>query len=127
VTVNKIAPRGNLGGQVLSGEERRRSHRVMIRVPVNLKIIVAGKAVTAKGITESVNDHGAMVQCVRAFPAQTIVELENDRTGEKTQCRVTRTPIENKDGYLIPLEFSAPSPTFWRISFPPSDWKPGDE
>ena len=123
----KNAPSGNLAGQVLSGEERRRSQRVIIRVPVSLKVMVAGKAVAANGITVSVNDHGALVQCVRTFAEETVVELQNDRTSEKAQCRVTRTPIENTDGYLIPLEFSAPSPTFWRISFPPRDWKPADE
>ena len=24
----------------------------------------------------------------------------------------------------IGLEFSAPSPTFWRVTFPPEDWSP---
>jgi hypothetical protein len=125
--VSKSAPSGNLGGQVLSGEERRRSQRVVIRVPVVLTIIVAGKPVKANAVTVSVNDHGAMVQCVRSFASDTTMELQNHRTGEKTQCRVTRAPIENTEGYLIPLEFSTPYPTFWRISFPPRDWKPADE
>jgi hypothetical protein len=125
--VTKIAPRGNLGGQVLAGEERRRSQRVMIRVPVTLRITVAGNAVTTNAMTVSVNDHGAMVQCTRTFPTETAMELQNDRTSEKAQCRVTRTPIENTDGYLIPLEFSASIPTFWGISFPPRDWKPAEE
>lgn len=125
--MTKIAPRGNLGGQILAGEDRRRSQRVIIRVPVILKITAAGKDVTTNGITVSVNDHGAMVQCTRTFPAETTMELQNERTGEKTPCRVTRTPIENTDGYLLPLEFSASIPTFWQISFPPRDWKPADD
>jgi hypothetical protein len=116
-----------LGGQLLTGEERRRSQRVILRVAVTLKIVVAGKTVTATGNTVSVNDQGAMVLCIRSFPAETTMELQNDRTGEKMPCRVTRSPVENTDGYLIPLEFATPAPTFWRISFPPRDWKPGDE
>ena len=123
----KDAPHGNFAGQLLTGEDRRRSQRVIVRVPVILKIVVAGKPARTNAMTVSVNDHGAMVQCVRTFPAESSVEVENDRTGEKIHCRVTRTPIENAEGYLIPLEFSAPSPTFWRISFPPRDWKPADE
>ena len=123
----KPVPHGNLGGPLLAGEERRRSQRVMLRIPVNLKIIVAGKAVTAQASTASVNDHGAMLACTRSFPAETALELQNERTGEKMNCRVTRTPIENSDGYLIPIEFATESPAFWRISFPPRDWKPGDE
>jgi hypothetical protein len=123
----KTVPRGNSGGQLLAGEERRRSQRVMVRIPVTLKIIVAGKTVTVNAATVSVNDHGAMLLCTRSFTAETMLEVQNDRTSEKMNCRVTRTPIENSDGYLIPLEFATPSPAFWRISFPPRDWKPGEE
>jgi hypothetical protein len=125
--MNKPVPRGNFGGQLLAGEERRRSQRVMLRIPVSLKIIVAGKPITANAATVSVNDHGAMILCARTFATDTILELQNDRTSEKMNCRVTRAPIENPDGYLIPLEFATASPNFWGISFPPRDWKPGDE
>ena len=125
--MNKATPHSHLGGQVLAGEERRRSQRVMLKVPVNLKVMVAGKAVTANAATVSVNDHGAMLSCTRSFAAQTTLELQNERTGERIDCRVTRTPIENQGGYLIPIEFATVNPAFWRISFPPRDWKPGEE
>ena len=125
--MTKSAPHSHLGGQLLAGEERRRSQRVMVRIPVSLKIMVAGKAVMANAATVSVNDHGAMLLCTRSFATDTTLELQNDRTNEKMNCRVTRTPIENTDGYLIPVEFAAASPAFWRISFPPRDWKPGEE
>jgi hypothetical protein len=125
--VSKAASHGRLSSQLLAGEERRRSQRVMLRIPVTLELLVGGKPVTTKAATVSVNDHGAMVQCIRTFSAETVLELKNDRTGDKMACRVTRTPIENTDGYLVPVEFSAPAPSFWRISFPPRDWKPGDE
>jgi hypothetical protein len=125
--VSKAASHGRLSSQLLAGEERRRSQRVMLRIPVTLHLIVAGKPVTTKASTVSVNDHGAMVQCVRTFAAETVLELKNDRTSDQMPCRVTRTPIENADGFLIPVEFSSPAPSFWRISFPPRDWKLGDE
>jgi hypothetical protein len=125
--VTKAAFRSGLDGQLLTGEERRRSQRVILRVPVTLQFAVSGKTVTAPAHTVSVNDHGAMLQCTRTFAAEATLELRNDRTGDKLPCRVTRAPIENTAGYLIPIEFSTPSPTFWRISFPPRDWKPGDE
>jgi len=125
--MNKSAPRGHAGGQLLAGEERRRSQRVMLRIPVVLRTIVAGKTVTTNAATVSVNDHGAMLTCARTFASDTTVEVQNERTGEKMNCRVTRTPIENTDGYLIPVEFASSAPAFWRISFPPRDWKPGEE
>ena len=125
--MTKPSARGDLGGSLLPGEERRRSQRVMVRVPVTIQFMVAGKSVTVQAATVSVNDHGAMVLCTRTLSTETKLELQNDRTGEKTPCRVTRKPIENSDGYLLPVEFSAPAPDFWRISFPPTDWKPPEE
>ena len=125
--MNTPVPRGNVAGALLTGEERRRSQRVILRIPVILRLHVAGKVVTVPATTVSVNDHGAMLLCKRSFDAQGILELENDRTNEKMQCRVTRAPMESADGYLVPVEFATPSPVFWRISFPPRDWKPGDE
>jgi hypothetical protein len=121
------APRGNFGGALLSGSDRRRSQRVVLRIPVTLKMVVAGKNVMANAATVSVNHHGAMLVCTRSFAADTTFELQNERTGQKMNCRVTRTPIENSDGFLIPVEFVTPSPSFWGISFPPPDWKPGEE
>jgi hypothetical protein len=125
--MTKPLPRGNSAGSLVTGEERRRSQRVIVRIPVSLKITIAGKTVSASATTVSVNDHGAMLLCSRTFAPDTTLEVQNDRTGEKMNCRVTRTPIENTDGYLIPVEFATASPNFWRISFPPQDWKPGDE
>ena len=125
--MTKPSAHGNLGGSLLPGEDRRRSQRVMVRVPVTLQFTVAGKSLTVQATTVSVNDHGAMVLCTRTLPADGKLELRNDRTGEKLPCRVTRKPIENSDGYLLPVEFSAPAPGFWRISFPPTDWKPPED
>jgi hypothetical protein len=125
--MSKAAPHGHTSSQLLAGEERRRSQRVMLKIPVNLTITIAGKVVTANAATVSVNDHGAMLSCTRSFPAETMLELQNERTGERMTCRVTRSPIENQGGYLIPVEFATVNPSFWRISFPPRDWKPGDE
>ena len=125
--MSKALPGGKSGASLLPGEERRRSQRVMVRVPVTLQFMVAGKPVTLQATTVSVNDHGAMLLCARTLSTETKLELQNDRTREKMPCRVTRTPIENSDGYLLPVGFSAPAPGFWRISFPPRDWKPADE
>jgi hypothetical protein len=123
--MTKTASRGSLANSLLVGEERRRSRRVIVRIPVKVHFNVAGKTMTVQAVTASVNDHGAMILCTRPLSAETKLELHNERTAEKISCRVTRTPIENADGYLIPVEFTTPAPGFWRISFPPSDWKPG--
>jgi hypothetical protein len=113
--------------QLLPGEERRRSQRVMVRIPVSLHLTIAGRKLSVQATTVSVNDHGAMVLCSRPISAETAFEMQHDRTREKRPCRVTRQPVESPDGYLIPVEFAEPAPGFWHISFPPTNWKPTEE
>jgi len=124
--VKQVRPQAT-SAQTLPGEERRRSQRVVIRVPVTLQITIGGKEVTIQAATASVNDHGAMLLSPRTIPAETTLKLVNDLTREEQTCRVTRAPIENTQGYLVPVEFAALAPGFWRISFPPADWKPPDD
>ena len=111
---------------LMPGEERRRSQRVIIRIPVTLEIIMSGQKVTTSAVTVAVNIHGAMVLCSRPFDAETRMEILNERTRGRAGARVTRAPRESAEGYLIPLEFTTPSPTFWQITFPPANWKSSD-
>jgi hypothetical protein len=123
-TVNKHSQQqADTGPQLQPAEERRRSQRVMIRIPVTLEVTIAGKKTTLSASTASVNDHGAMLLCTRNFSVETKFDLINDRTMQKQSCRVTRAALENPQGYLIPVEFAAPAPGFWHISFPPPGWK----
>ena len=110
----------------MPGEERRRSQRVIIRIPLTLEMVMSGQKVTVAAHTVAVNIHGAMVLCSRPIDAEVKLDIVNDRTREKASARVTRAPRESAEGYLIPLEFSEPSPAFWQITFPPSNWKPSD-
>jgi L-cysteine desulfidase len=110
----------------MPGEERRRSHRVIIRISVTLEIMKSGEKVTVPAHTVAVNIHGAMVLCSRPIDADTQLEILNDRTQERAGARVTRASRDSAEGYLIPLEFTTPTPAFWRISFPPANWKSSD-
>jgi hypothetical protein len=114
------------GAALLPGEERRRSQRVVIRVPIILEITKSGQKLRVSASTVAVNIHGAMVLCERVFDAGTRLVIRNDRTQESAGARVTRTPRESSEGYLIPLEFDKPLPMFWQISFPPETWKATD-
>jgi hypothetical protein len=110
----------------MPGEERRRSQRVIIRVPLTLEVTLSGESIKLVANTVAVNVHGAMVLCSRPIDADTELNIVNDRTSERATARVTRTPRESAEGYLIPLEFTTPLPAYWQISFPPSNWKPSD-
>jgi hypothetical protein len=105
------------------GEEKRRSQRVIIRVPVTVLKTQDGFTAKITCFTVAVNVHGAMVVSPRTIEEDTNLEIQNERTSEKIGCRVTRTPRESAEGFLIPLEFTSPSPNFWQITFPPSNWK----
>jgi hypothetical protein len=111
---------------MLQVEDRRRSQRVVIRVPVTVKVTVSGQAVTFAAHTVAVNDHGAMLASPRTLAVETQLEVTNDRTTQHATARVTRTPPESSEGFLIPVEFTSAAPNFWQISFPPRDWKPID-
>jgi hypothetical protein len=121
MSLTKVFP--NRETALLTGEDRRRSHRVIIRVPVTLQVTENGQPVKIPAHTVAVNIHGAMVVCPRTLDADTNLELMNGRTDEKVDSRVTRPPRESAEGFLIPVEFTSPSPNFWQISFPPSNWK----
>jgi hypothetical protein len=114
------------GASLLHGEERRRSQRVIIRVPVTLELTKNGKVFRVSAYTIAVNIHGAMIICPESVDSETKVEIINDRTRERASARVTRTPRQSAEGYLIPLEFDKPFPMFWQISFPPSSVKQTD-
>lgn len=107
----------------MPGEERRRSQRVIIRVPVTLLINQGSQTMKIAAHTVAVNIHGAMVLCPRTLDTETTLEIVNGRTNEKIISRVTRAPRDSAEGFLIPVEFTTPSPNFWQISFPPENWK----
>ena len=121
MTLTKEQPNRESG--LVPGEERRRSQRVIIRVPVTLLVTQNGQPLKISAHTVAVNIHGAMVVCPRTLDADTTLEVVNGRTDEKIGSRVTRASRESPEGYLIPVEFTSPSPNFWQISFPPSNWK----
>lgn len=106
--------------QPLPRHDRRRSQRVMIRIPVNLHL--PGQS-PAPAFTVAVNDHGTMVLFPKAIALDTHLIVENANTGERQGCRVVRHPQVTNEGALLPLEFDHAAPGFWNIVFPPDDTK----
>jgi hypothetical protein len=125
--MTKSNTQSDLGTSLLPGDERRRSQRVIIRVPLTLELSKNGQSFLVSAHTVAVNIHGAMAICRESLDTDTKVEIINDRTRERASARVTRAPRHSAEGFLTPLEFVKPFPTFWQISFPPSNWKPNEE
>ena len=108
----------------IAGEERRRSQRVLLRVRAQIHVAVEGKATTFEVETLNVNPHGALVTMGQTLIPGTRLVLENSATRERVACKVARQPRESPEGFQVPLEFDSPAPQFWRIDFPPVDWRP---
>jgi hypothetical protein len=114
------------GMRHIAGEDRRRSQRVLLRVHAQVHVALEGQPTTFDVHTLNVNPRGALVVVQKLLASGTRVVLENLSTREKVACKVVRPPLESAEGFQVPLEFDTPAPQFWRIAFPPTDWRPED-
>lgn len=112
------------GNASFAAQERRRTQRVLLRVRASIHVAMQGHLATIDAATLSVNPHGAVVVMDRNLPADTQVVLEHLGTRERVACKVARSPRHAAEGYHVPLEFDSPTPGFWKINFPPTDWDP---
>jgi hypothetical protein len=113
--------------RVVAGEERRRGYRVLLRVRASIHVALQGQPVTLETVTLSVSNHGALVVLSQSLPCDTRLVLEHSGTKERVACRVARISREMPEGFHVPIEFDSPAPNFWRIAFPPPDWRPPDD
>ncbi len=52
------------------------------------------------------------------------VLMQHNGTKQEQECHVVFLGPVRSGKAEIGLEFSVPSPTFWRVAFPPEDWTP---
>jgi hypothetical protein len=120
--VAKAAPHPHTMGV----EERRHGQRVLLRIRASVYVALQGQATTLEVATLSVNPCGALVVMKQSLPPETRLVLEHKGTKERIACKVARAPREMPEGFHVPLEFDSPAPDFWKIAFPPADWRPDD-
>lgn len=101
----------------MTSEERRRAQRVLLRVPVRVK--VAGKTQTIEGATHTVSATGALVSLAESLPQGTKLTIENITTQKIVEAQVPRPAQYSSEGSLVPIEFVSPAPNFWNVFFPP--------
>ncbi|HUL35054.1 MAG TPA: hypothetical protein VL128_14305 [Candidatus Eisenbacteria bacterium] len=104
---------------------RRRSQRVLLRMPVLVITRAAdNQHVSENAYTSSVNAHGALLYLsLKATVGQKFI-IKNNETGEEQFVRVVRTSPAPEGKHEVAIEFLRPAPKFWRIAFPPDDWAP---
>jgi hypothetical protein len=90
---------------------------------------IRGKDAEAKPFTEetatlAINAHGALVLLQARITSGSTVHLFHNRTQEEQECQVVFLGPVRGGKSEVGLEFTSPSPSFWRVAFPPEDWSP---
>jgi hypothetical protein len=89
-------------------------------------VVLQGQTTTLDVSTLSIHPAGALVVVNQNLPAETQLVLEHSATKQRVACKVVRAPQKTAEGYHVPLEFDSPAPDFWKIDFPPADWRPDE-
>ena len=104
---------------------RRRSQRVLLRLPI--QVLARGpdkQHVFEDTFTSSVNANGALLHLSLKVEVGQQIILKNIETEEEQSVRVVRTNPDADGKMEVAVEFLRPAPKFWRIAFPPDDWLP---
>jgi hypothetical protein len=104
-----------------SQDNRRRSARVLLSVPVTVSCETPPGIFTEKTQTLVVNAHGALITLgAKVTAGQTL--LIGSGSSEPRSCRVVYVGPATQGRPQLGIEFTEPSPNFWHITFPPEDW-----
>jgi hypothetical protein len=110
----------------IAEQDRRRGQRVLLRIRALIHVALQGPATTLEANTLSVNPKGALVVINKNLPQDTRLVLEHGGTKERAACKVVRPAKEMPEGFHTALEFDPPMPDFWKIAFPPANWRSED-
>ncbi|HKM67600.1 MAG TPA: PilZ domain-containing protein [Candidatus Acidoferrum sp.] len=108
---------------VMEAANRRRSERVVLRVPVSLSAVVPdGKRVSIQAHSQVVNAHGGLLDVGMELVRGQEIRLNNIKTETSVAGRILRVEKSEEGRFLVAFEFESPAPGFWPVSFPPADW-----
>jgi len=103
---------------------RRRSQRLLISAKVTVRGECAdGTQFEEQTQTINVSSHGAMVLLNGPIQTAQSLLLRHANTNDEVQAQVIYTGGRQAGKTQVGIEFQAPSPHFWRVAFPPDDWK----
>lgn len=119
--ITKSSPDRTAGA--IDEANRRRSERVVLRVPVQLSAkMPGGRLVCIQAQTLVVNAHGGLLDVgMEMFAGQRLL-LSKLKTEEVMTGKVLRVQESEEGRFSVAFEFESPSSTFWPVTFPPADW-----
>ncbi len=111
-----------MGSQGQQFRERRRSERVLIRIPIRvIGTDPAGKAVNTDAEAVVVSRHGALIRVNTELIPDSHIRITNVFTRKEELFRVVWVGERKAEsGYDVGVELLKPSDVFWGISFPPT-------
>jgi hypothetical protein len=102
---------------------RRKTQRVLVRVPVRVSVQLAGAAhFDEETHTLLLNAHGALILLSTSVGKGQRLQLLNTATGDRAECIVAYLGRRQGDRIEVGVEFILPNPNFWHVAFPPKDW-----
>jgi hypothetical protein len=102
---------------------RRRSERVVLRIPVHLSAVMpGGKRISIEAYSLVVNAHGGLLDVGMEMVKGQQIRLNNSKTDIVTTGKVLRVEGSEDGRFSVAFEFEVPAPHFWPVSFPPRDW-----
>lgn len=115
----------DLNSPFIPQKSSRRSQRILLNIAVIVQGVRGnGKAFSERTHTLVVNAHGALIRLLEPVERNQEVVITNIKTNEERTCRVAGVLSGQSGEPEVGIEFSEPSPRFWRIAFPPEDWSP---
>jgi hypothetical protein len=102
---------------------KRRSQRIEANVSVVLhRPAKLGPQFYERTQTVVVNAHGALLSLAEKVAPRQRLLMQNIESGEQKECRVVYVEKEMTGPTKVAVEFTRPTPSFWRIAYPPADW-----
>jgi hypothetical protein len=102
---------------------RRKSQRILMRIAVRVSgYDELGSSFEENTNTISISPLGALILISASVKIGQRLVLSNIRTKAKVECIVAHKGERQDGGLEVGLQFALPNPTFWGVTFPPSDW-----
>lgn len=103
--------------------KQRRSERVMLRVPVTVRVMALNRE-SLEETTETivVNAHGGLFKLQTQLRSGQSITLMNAQTEMELRGRVVYVEPVPGGPSTVAFAFHGPAPQFWPIVFPPADW-----
>jgi len=106
-------------------QNRRRSQRVMIKIPVRVSgLSTLGSQFDEETHTVAVNANGALLALSSPILRGQQLHLLNMNTRDAVEVMVAHIRRHQNEKSEVGVAFVLPNAKFWRVAFPARDWRP---